>query len=281
MNVNFQPQMPAIKDWLINSSHLLLGVGIPSAKLDAELILSIAVKKDRTYLHAHPDQELLDEQIEIANLNLKKRLERLPIAYILGYKEFYGRNFLVSPDVLIPRPESETIIEILIQAVKELFKNNPLSLIDVGTGSGCLGISAKLEIPEIHVTLSDISTDALEIAKKNANNLKANVEFINGNLLDKLDEKIDIIIANLPYVDQSWERSPETNFEPPLALFADRDGVALIENLIIQTEHKLNKNGLLIIEADPIQHNQLISFASNYNLHLYKKDGFIISFLKN
>jgi len=273
--------MPAIKDWLINSSHLLLGVGIPSAKLDAELILSIAVKKDRTYLHAHPDQELLDEQIEIANLNLKKRLERLPIAYILGYKEFYGRNFLVSPDVLIPRPESETIIEILIQAVKELFKNNPLSLIDVGTGSGCLGISAKLEIPEIHVTLSDISTDALEIAKKNANNLKANVEFINGNLLDKLDEKIDIIIANLPYVDQSWERSPETNFEPPLALFADRDGVALIENLIIQTEHKLNKNGLLIIEADPIQHNQLISFASNYNLHLYKKDGFIISFLKN
>ena len=129
-----------INDWLRTSVDLLNTKGIPSARLDAELLLSHTLRKNRTWLHAHGDEALDVRAQEIANARLDLRLDRVPIAYIIGHKEFYGRRFAVTTSTLIPRPESEAMIELL-----QTIPMKPRSkLVDVGTGSGCLGITAKL-----------------------------------------------------------------------------------------------------------------------------------------
>lgn len=261
-----------ISDWISEASQKLSKANIPSAKLDAELIIAHTLKQDRTYIHAHPEQIISSDICKFANKLLKKRLKRLPLAYLLKHKEFYGRNFYVNKHVLIPRPESEEIIE-LLQAHA---LSNQKILVDVGTGSGCLGITAKLEKPSLSVTLIDVSASALSVAKTNAKKLSADVSFLKSNLLTKYASKIDILVANLPYVDKSWETSPETKYEPSLALFADDNGLQLIYSLLFQAKTRMNDNGLIFIEADPSQHNKIISFASKYNYSLINKKGYIV-----
>lgn len=279
MNANLLPPTPVIKYWLADSSRRLVEFMVPSANLDAEIILANAINKDRTYLHAHPEQIINPEQIKKANNMLDQRLNRIPIAYIIGYKEFYGRQFITTPAVLIPRPESETVIDLLKQILlPTTYKLLPTKLIDIGTGSGCLGITAKLEFPNLDVVLTDISSDALKIASENATKLSANVTIIQSDLLQNYNEKTDIIIANLPYVDRVWERSTETNYEPDLALFADNHGLSLIEKLIIQTEKCLSPGGYMILEADPVQHETLINFANKKGLSLISQQDYAIVF---
>ncbi len=286
--------MPAIKDWVISATKQLSVAKIISARLDAEIILADILKKDRTYLHAHPDRILDDQQLNDANGYITKRLNRIPIAYITGYKEFYGRNFAVTPATLIPRPESEDIITILKDILLPANPSTMLStsgvipisyfptpnprLVDIGTGSGCLGITAKLELPNLNVTLTDISTEALEIATRNAKNLTADVTILQSDLLKEYEAKPDFIIANLPYVDKLWERSPETNYEPALALFADNNGKALIEKLIIEASKKIHNKGYLIIEADPEQHQDLINYAQRHSFTIDQQINYILVF---
>lgn len=282
MNAKSTPQTLAIKDWLKAANEQLALAGITSANLDAEVILSKAIGQNRTYLHAHPEKSIDNAQFDIANSKLELRLKRIPIAYINGQKEFYGRDFLVNKDTLIPRPESEDIIEILNQLLSPIINSLPKNnLVDVGTGSGCLGISAKLELPQLDVTLMDISSDALKVASQNAKSLSADVEIIQSNLLESYSKKPYIIIANLPYVDQKWDRSPETDYEPSLALFADDNGLSIIKDLIIQASVKLVNNGHLLLEADPIQHNSIIAFASKYQFKLKIQKNYILAFTKN
>jgi release factor glutamine methyltransferase len=272
--------MPVIKDWLAQASQQLKDVGIKSASLDAEILLSNILDKNRTYLHAHPEQLIETKQLSLLENNLRKRLKRIPIAYIVGHKEFYGRDFIVTPDTLIPRPESESIIELLKKIINN-YEKKDIHLVDVGTGSGCLGITAKLEFPRINVTLSDISPKALAVARQNSDNLSSKVNTIQSDLLQNITNLFDIIIANLPYVDQEWETSPETKYEPAQALFANNKGLGLIEKLISQADKKLQKNGYLIIEADPIQHEQIIELAKEHQLTLLEILGFVISFMKD
>ena len=281
MNANSVQQMPAIKDWLTDASHRLYMAKVPSANLDAEIILADTLHNERTYLHAHPEQIINANQLKIADAKLASRLDRLPIAYIVGYKEFYGRQFLVNPATLIPRPESEDIITMLGQILPSTDYHLPttkLKLVDVGTGSGCLGITAKLEFPRLDVTLTDISDDALKVATKNAKKLSASVAIIKSDLLQNYSAKSDIIIANLPYVDQAWGRSPETNHEPAMALFADNHGQLIIEELITQASNSLSPGGHMIIEADPVQHSSLIEFAKKQSFTITNKLGYIIAF---
>ena len=280
MNARLQLQTLAIKDWLLDAAHQLASVGIPSPSLDAEVILASSINRSRTILHSHTEQSLKVTELELANQRLKLRLKRMPIAYILECKEFYGRNFIVSPDTLIPRPESETIIEILLPIIKGMTNSSQIKLIDVGTGSGCLGITAKLEFPTIDVTLSDISGSALVIAAQNAEKMGADITLIQNDLLKNCNLKLDIIVANLPYVDHSWERSPETNFEPSLALFADDNGTALIKKLIVQASKLLKSDGHLIIEADPSQHNQIINDADKHSFKTAGISGYIIDLIR-
>lgn len=248
-----------ISEWLKIATKSLKTANIPSARLDAELILANTLRKNRTYLHAHLDEEIDPRRFDIANARLDLRLDRVPIAYILGYKEFYGRKFTVSPSVLIPRPESEDLISLFLELTASEIAEKVL--IDVGTGSGCLGITAKLERSNLSVILSDISKPALNIAEKNANALNADVHIQQQSLLNGQLKPVDYIFANLPYVDKNWDVSPELQYEPEIALFAEDEGLKLILQLISQAPKCLTPDGLLFIEADPQQHNRIIDEA--------------------
>ena len=248
-----------ISEWLKIATKSLKTANIPSARLDAELILANTLRKNRTYLHAHLDEEIDPRRFDITNARLDLRLDRVPIAYILGYKEFYGRRFTVSPSVLIPRPESEDLISLFLELTASEIAEKVL--IDVGTGSGCLGITAKLERSNLSVILSDISKPALNIAEKNANALNADVHIQQQSLLNGQLKPVDYIFANLPYVDKNWDVSPELQYEPGIALFAEDEGLKLILQLISQAPRCLISEGLLFIEADPQQHNRIINEA--------------------
>jgi release factor glutamine methyltransferase len=283
MNAKLPLPALAINDWLRRATTELADVGISSAKLDAEIILAHTIRRPRTYLHAHGDEPLTDRWREIADARLRLRLNRTPVAYIIGHKEFYGRRFQVTPATLIPRPESETIIELLKEYAlhAQPLLDEPLRrLVDVGTGSGCLGITAKLELPELDVTLLDVSQHALVVAEANAKALEADVTIVRSDLLSNYPLSADYVLANLPYVDTSWERSPETNYEPALALFADDQGLALIAKLLKQLPGHLAPDGLLLCEADPRQHPAIIKLAKQYGLSHRETRGFIVSLQK-
>ena len=280
MNANSPLLAPVIKSWLKSTSQQLETAGIASARLDAELILAHALQKERTYLHAHADDLLELTVQQMADTQLARRLKYVPIAYIVGYKEFYGRCFSVTTDTLIPRPESEDIINLLKRTLPSTtyhLSPTTLRLIDVGTGSGCLGITAKLEFPELKVTLTDISPPALEVARTNAQRLHADVALLESDLLQSYHLQADIIIANLPYVDSAWEVSPDTIHEPSIALFADDGGLTLLRKLIDQAVSVLTPQGLLLLEADPRQHRLIIARASHQGFRLISKRDYCLA----
>lgn len=269
-----------IDTWLDAAIEQLKEAGITSARLDAELILAHTLRKGRTYIHAHGDEAIEPRYLDILDTRLALRLDRVPIAYIIGHKEFYGRRFKVTPATLIPRPESETIIDLLKEAASQLaLPLSPTSpkLVDVGTGSGALGVTAKLERPELDVTLTDISRHALTVAEDNAKRLGAKVTLVKGDLLQAYPFKADFIIANLPYVHDSWEVSPETEHEPHIALYAGNDGLALIFTLLEQLPSHLVANGTAYIEADPRQHDAISKKAASHGLKTAAIQGFIVA----
>lgn len=276
--MNSQPKTPAISHWLEWATDELKKAATPSPRLDAEIILAHTLRKPRTYLHTHAS-ELLDPRMqEVADARLLLRLDRTPIAYIVGHKEFYGRQFKVTPSTLIPRPESEAMITLLKKWIK---KAPGKKLVDVGTGTGCLGITAKLEHPELDVTLTDLSRHALHVAQWNAAHHKATVSLLHSDLLEKYPFTADIILANLPYVDKKWQRSPETNHEPAEALFASNGGLHIIGRLLAQTASQLATGGIIFIEADPRQHEAITHSATAHNLSLCETEGFILTFQKS
>lgn len=313
MNVNSKQPAPTINSWVANATTLLSSAGIPTARLDSELILSHVLQTTRTWLIAHQNDNIDNAKtLQNADKLLAKRLQRIPLAYLTNHKEFYNRSFFVNESVLIPRPESETIIELVKESVdafdedvaerrpnapgaipgkvaseKEKKHTFTIRLLDVGTGSGCLGITAKLEVPSLSVTVSDISTEALSIARKNAHQHGAKpIRYVQSNLLGhwmshENPKKFDIIIANLPYVDRSWQRSPETDHEPAIALFADDNGVALIKKCIQQASILTSVNGYLILEADPEQHDGIVSIGNQHGFTMVRIDGYIVTLQRN
>lgn len=279
--MNSQSRMPALNQWLAHAAKRLSQAGISSAKLDAEIILAHTIRKNRTHIHAHLDDLLEPRLEEVANARIELRAERTPLAYIIGHKEFYGRRFRVTPATLIPRPESETIIDFLKRFLPFTPRISPQRVVDVGTGSGCLGITAKLELPEFDITLIDTSRHALTIAGQNARLLHAEVSLLHSDLLSAYPFKAVAILANLPYVDPAWERSPETNFEPPMALFAQKNGLSLIERLVQEVSGRVVQSGLLILEADPRQHSTIFELAKQNGFSLLATEGFVLAFQKN
>lgn len=274
MSANSKPKAakakPTIGAWLKLATSQLRSAGVSTARLDAEIILADHLSRNRTWLIAHSDDRLeTSPQLDQA---LKRRLEREPLAYLRGYKEFYGRDFIVTTDVLIPRPESETIINLVKQ-----IKPKPNLIIDVGTGSGALAITIALELAPVTVVATDISPEALIIAKQNAHHLKADINFTESHLLDNIaDLRPDVIVANLPYVDAKWKISPEAYYEPALALFATDQGLGLIKECIDQASRQLVKKGYLVLEADPIQHSNIVSYATGHSLTVTTIQDYII-----
>ncbi len=279
MNLKPTIAQPTINSWLSDATSRLKDGGVASSRLDAELILCHTLGQSRTWLIAHANDNISDPKtLESASKLLAKRLRRVPIAYLTNHKEFYNRSFFVDESVLIPRPESETIIEVL----KKLVKTPNQRLLDVGTGSGALGITAKLEIPDLTVTISDISEDALDVARKNAKSLSAKpIRFVQSDLLEhwlshENPKKFDIILANLPYVNPSWEQSPETAHEPSLALYAKDNGMELIKKCVQQASSITTVNRYLLLEADPEQHDEIIRYAHEYFRHIETRDYIIV-----
>lgn len=264
-----------ISAWLMQATKRLKAIGITSARLDAELLLAETLRRPRTYLHAHLDEPIDPRRHDIAEARLDLRLDRVPLAYIVGYKEFYGRRFSVTPQVLIPRPESEAMIELLLELSGS--DVTPKTLLDVGTGSGCLGITAKLERPLLRVVLSDTSSQALAVAAKNADTLGAEVTLQTQSLLSGQLEPLDYMLANLPYVDRSWQQSPELQHEPEQALYASDQGLALIKKLLEQAPRHLTPDGYLLLEADQRQHSTLITHAARQGLAHVTTRGLIVA----
>jgi release factor glutamine methyltransferase len=198
---------------------------------------------------------------------LNKRAKRVPLAYIFNEKEFFDRNFYVNENVLVPRPETENIIEI----VKKIAKSGD-TILDVGTGSGVVPVSLKAELGDkIEVLASDISLPALAVANLNSKKiLNQEIELFESDLLDKIPEetlsKITTITANLPYIDRDWidfSKENELHHEPEIALYAEKNGLSLIKKLIQQTK-KCPRIKFLILEADPEQFEEIELFAKEY-----------------
>jgi len=252
----------SIEKWLSDTTGQFRMAGIGSARLDAELILAHVLGKSREWLLAHNNEELTSQVLKQAQDDINRRIKREPLAYITGHKEFYGRSFMVTPDVLIPRPETEQLIKIVDRIHKKISRKVDLfETLDVGTGSGAIAITLALELPNAQVTASDISTSALKIARMNADDLGAKIKFIQADLLSNIQGKFNLITANLPYVDRTWPSSPEIKFEPEQALFASDGGQELIKKLIRQAPRHLKPNGYLLLELDPRQTRAIAEFA--------------------
>jgi len=270
-----------ITSWLTLASQQLVTAGISSGRLDAEIILAHTLRKSRTYLHAHGEDTIDSKYLDILDTRLALRLDRVPVAYIIGHKDFYGRSFKVTPATLIPRPESEVIIDLLKEAVNQPelpLSGEPLKLVDVGTGSGCLGITAKLEIPDLEVTLLDISRHALSVAEDNARLLQATVATSKSDLLSSYPFEANFVLANLPYVSENMEVSPETRHEPKEALYASNNGLSVIYRLLNEVSSRLAPQGILFIEADLSQHDAVIDYGSSRGFKLQANQGFILTF---
>ncbi len=215
----------------------------------------------------------------------------VPEAYRVGHGDFYGRDFIVSPDVLIPRPETEMMVDAVLNLIGKAYLPGvrpaeaklpqDCRILDVGTGSGCIAVTLALELPEAEVGACDISEKALKIAQKNAERLGARVQsFIISNLLENVksfpDATPDIIVANLPYVDKNWDWLDKAALakEPAVALYAEDGGLELIKRLVEQVAER--KIQFLILEADPCQHIEIEKFARRYDYELYETRGFVL-----
>lgn len=241
------------------------------AAQDIDLLLSHSTGHDCSWLLAHGEAELPEEQQRTFLTLIERRRRHEPAAYLVGSQYFYGRRFYVDKNVLIPRPESELIIETLR---RDFTGRTNLDIVDVGTGSGCLAISAALEFPGARVTAIDICEAALNVAQKNSQELgAANVSNLQGDLLNPFlvsGKKADAILANLPYLSPSdIAGSPtrdELSFEPSLALLADDDGLALVKACARQAVDVLRHGGKLYLEMMPRQTSSFLAWLSQSQL---------------
>lgn len=251
----------SIKIWIENSIASLNSVS-ESPRLDAELLASHVIGKDRSWLLAHPDQTLTLEQLSTADELLLKEVSGTPLPYLLGHWEFFSLDFTITPDVLIPRPETELLVEKALQWLAAY--PNKTHIADIGTGSGCIAVAIAKNHPGNKVIATDNSENALAVARLNVDkyNLNQQVKLIRTNLLDGLDSTFDLICANLPYIPNSrLDQLAVSKAEPISALDGGADGVELITEFLMQAKESLAPGGCILAEIDYTQSQQLTVFA--------------------
>lgn len=236
---------------------------ISTPSLDTELLLAFVLNTSREFLFVHEKTDLSTSEFKTFTTHIAKRKTHYPLAYILEKKEFFGREFFVSEDCLIPRPETEELIEL---ARNEIQKHQSKILIDIGTGSGCIAITLAKIFPSLQILATDISEKTLQIAKKNAKTLEVSIEFILSDLLSNISSPIDIVLANLPYVPASSPLSKEVQQEPALALFGGNDGLTLYKKLWEQMIQKNISNGIFEIDRT---HTHKIPLILEQYLHFF------------
>ena len=221
---------------------------IEDAPLEGEILLRHVLGISRAHLFSHFEQEMNPEHEEVMKQVMERRLNGEPTAYIIGIREFYGLNFIVDRRVLIPRPESELLVE---KAIELAGKRKIKKIADIGTGSGAIAVSLAVNLPGVTIYAIDISAPALEVAAKNCQTHKVadKVVLLHGDMLEPLPGPVDMIIANLPYVKASDLTAQRTlDFEPPLALDGGEDGLDIIRIFCKQAGEKLNPEGCLLME---------------------------------
>ncbi len=213
-----------------------------------EDLLLWVIDKNKTFLITNPDYILTDKQYQDFIDGIQKLKNKIPLAYITGKQAFWGREFLVNCHTLIPRPDSECMIDAVIDFVNKNFVTAP-KILDLGTGSGCLAITLAKELPNSQVVAVDFSLNALELANKNAKNLSAdNCVFIHSDWFDKISNLFDIIISNPPYIAPNDKHLDDLVAEPITALVAKDDGLADIYHIIKHAKNYLHNQGILLIE---------------------------------
>jgi len=218
-----------------------------SPRLDAELLLAMALDVPRSYLFAHAEEEMDAAAIERFQSTIEKRVDGVPLSYITGEKEFWSMTLMVSPATLVPRPETETLVE---QALIRIPKDEHLRILDLGTGSGAIALAIAKERPLCDVVGTDVSEDALAVANINAsNNSIPNVEFLQGSWLEPVTgTTFDVIVSNPPYVAEADEALAALRHEPQGALVAGTDGLDEIVVIAAQAGTVINQGGTLLLE---------------------------------
>ena len=243
----------------------LCAIWSDSPALDAQVLICHICNKERAWLLAHPESELTAEQQSALNIVISQIKTGEPLPYILGHWSFYGLDFNINKETLIPRPETELLVEEAIQWLKAHPERR--GAIDIGTGSGCIAISLAVHIPDLHVTGSDISLTALEVASINADKhgVSARLKFMHADLLPEALPTYDLICANLPYIPtKTLEELDVFGREPTLALDGGKDGLHLIRRLLPQAARILTPGGLVLLEIEATQGEVALSLASEF-----------------
>jgi len=329
--------------WLRQSVARLEDAGITTARLDCLVLLEDETGKDRAWLLAHPEYYLQGSDLKDLNTKVAQRALHIPLAYIRGKAEFYGREFAVNEHTLVPRPETESMIELLqmisnressilswqdqgrrksnstptarqrqsfIVHTDEGYRvtwkkphtaklpqpsasppypnrlrddDKRLRLIDIGTGSGAIAITAKLEHPHAIVTATDIDKNCLDIARNNSTQLGAVIELLHGNLLEPVPEattdQILVLLCNLPYVPDNFQINTAATHEPRQALFGGTDGLDLYQELFTQAAARNHKPDYILAESLPPQHSELSGIAQAAGYRLEKTSDFVQLFV--
>lgn len=255
-SLRYIPPAMQLKQAVDAAYQLLIENDVPSPRLNAELLMTFVLGRERAYLYAHPERELaVDEQSRYDEV-IRERARGCPTQYITGHQEFWGLDLLVSPAVLIPRPETEHVVETVLELVNGYGFNGPgrLKLLDVGAGSGCIALALASELPHAEIHACDISEEALEIARINAARLAlgGRVLFRKSDLLSVYaGQKFDLVISNPPYVgeaDADKVQKQVREFEPRVAVFSGQEGLDVYRKLIPQANEHLRAGGWFVAE---------------------------------
>ena len=260
-----------IENILIEGTNTLKQSGVSNPQLDCEILLSNSINKDKKYIILNPRQILNDEQLSYFKSLIEKRKKGEPIAYLINKKEFWNNEFFVNKDVLIPRPDTELIIE---EVLKIYSKNTHLQVLDIGTGSGCILLSILNERKYFHGTGIDISKKSINVSKFNAKklNLVNRIKFFHSSVDNFNAGKYDLIVSNPPYIELvslKYLEKDIVNFEPKLALSGGFDGFSKIREVIKKANYLIKKNGKFILEIGFNQKNKV--------REILKQEGFYIN----
>lgn len=270
-----------IAEALKQTETQLKQVDISSSRLDAELLLAHALGKNREWLLAHSRDVLSNTQVDQFRTLVARRLDREPVCYITNCLEFYGLDFYVDHNVLAPRVETELVAE---HAIKHAPQGS--RLIDIGTGSGAIAVAVAKNRPDLKITATEVSLEALQVARKNAAQLLgANhlLSFIRADIFDGVDETFDVVVTNLPYVSDDYRTrmKPEVQKEPSIALFGGPgDGLDLYRRFYEQLPKHIKPGSRVYHESDPWQHLELKKLAAQAGLKPILEDYLILGFQK-
>ncbi len=270
-----------LKQALTSAINRLDAEHVPSPRMNAELLLMFTLGSDRAYLFAHPESELTVDEAARYEAALAERARGVPAQYITGHQEFWGMDLIVTPAVLIPRPETEHVIETVLALAREgttPLSANPLRIADVGTGSGCIALALAKELPQAEIHAIDVSPEALEIARANAvrHQLESRIHFHEADLLAGLEaNSFDFVICNPPYVGESEIDSVQLEvrkFEPRSAVFAGPTGMDVIARLIPQARAALKPDGWLVMEISGTISEEVKRLLRDWNDVLIRPD---------